>query len=137
MSIKANEAYNPFSRKRGIINKAETTNSASGSVQAIKEANGFKMGDSAICSLKTEYSISLLIPVYKKSMINSSEIISTIVDFDSLVKVNIRCNTFRFWIAGPSIVESLIMFDGSLFRIPGGKLVTDGSAHPSELSEQF
>jgi hypothetical protein len=80
--ISMRDAYNPFNRQRGTINNIETRNSVSGNPQAINGANGFKMGESAICSLKTEYSISLLIPVYKKSMIKRNPIISTNVDFD-------------------------------------------------------
>lgn len=84
--ISAREAYNPFNRQRGIINSKETRNSVKGNAQAVKEAMGFKIGDSAICSLKTEYSISLLMPVYKNRMINNTEIISTIVAFDNQAK---------------------------------------------------
>ncbi len=94
--IKNSEAYNPFNRQRGIINIRDTMNSVIGNAQAMKEETGFKIGDSAICSLNTLYSINLLIPVYRKSMINSIAIVSTIVDFDSQVKEMIFANGFRF-----------------------------------------
>jgi len=94
--ISINEAYNPFSRHRGIINSNETRNSVRGNAQAIKGAMGFKMGDSAICSLKTAYSINLLMPVYKKSMMKRIDIISTIVVFDNQPKEIIRVDVFRF-----------------------------------------
>jgi hypothetical protein len=84
-TIRKREAYSPFNLQRGIINKMETRNSINGNPQAIKGATGFNMGDSEICSLKTEYSISLLIPVYKKSMIKRKAIISAIVVFDNQV----------------------------------------------------
>ena len=84
--IKASDAYKPFNRQRGIISIIDTRNSIKGNDQAINEANGSSMGFSAICSLNTLYSINLLMPVYKNSIINSTEIISTIVAFDSQVK---------------------------------------------------
>lgn len=95
-TINASEAYNPFSRQRGIINNNDTRNSASGNPHAINGAMGSRIGESAICSLKTAYSVSLLVPVYRKSIINNQEIISTIVDFESHDKVRIRCNEWRF-----------------------------------------
>ncbi|MEP7372308.1 MAG: hypothetical protein ABI675_02895 [Chitinophagaceae bacterium] len=94
--INASETYNPFNRQRGIISINETRISVRGNAQAINWAIGLKNGDSAICSLKTEYSISLLIPVYRKSMINSRAITSTIVDLDSQVNERIRSNEFCF-----------------------------------------
>jgi hypothetical protein len=84
--INAREAYNPFSRQRGIINRNVTRNSVSGNAHAINAATGFRIGDSAICSLNTAYSISLLMPVYKKRIMNSIETISTIVAFDNQPK---------------------------------------------------
>lgn len=81
--INKSEAYKPFNRQRGIINNNETKNSVRGNAQAIKGAMGFKMGDSEICSLKTPYSINLLIPVYKKSITKRKTIVSTSVDFDN------------------------------------------------------
>jgi hypothetical protein len=90
--INNREAYNPFNRQRGIINNMETRNSVRGNAQAVKGAMGFKIGDSAICSLKTAYSINLLMPVYKNRIINSTEMTSTIVAFESQAKDN----TLRF-----------------------------------------
>jgi hypothetical protein len=90
--MRKKEAYKPFKRQRGIINNMEIRNSVRGNAQAIKGAMGFKMGDSAICSLKTAYSISLVMPVYKNRIINRNEMVSTIVAFDNQAKDNI----FRF-----------------------------------------
>ena len=103
--INKREAYNPFNRQRGIINNKETINSVRGNVQAIKGAMGFRMGDSAICSLKTEYSISLLMPVYRKRMINSVMIVSTIVAFDNQEKEMILTNRFLCTVL-PSMVDN-------------------------------
>lgn len=103
--IKASEAYKPARRQRGMISRKETINSVSGNDQAINEETGCNMGDSAICSLNTEYSISLLMPVYKKSITKSIETISTMVAFESQENEMIFANTFRFWITGPSIVK--------------------------------
>jgi hypothetical protein len=94
--IKISEAYNPVCRRFGIINIKETMNSVSGNAQAIKEETGLNIGDSAICSLNTAYSISLLMPVYKKSIINSIEIVSTIVALESHENEIIFANAFRF-----------------------------------------
>jgi hypothetical protein len=116
--ISIRDAYNPFNRQRGIINKIETMNSVTGKLQAMNEANGFKMGESATCSLKTPYSISLLIPVYKKSMTNSMEMISTMVD--RFIHVN---NRLLFCTTGPSMVIWLIMFNGYHFLHPATKPV--------------
>lgn len=85
-TIRKRDAYNPFNRQRGIINNMETRNSVRGNAQAINGANGFNMGDSEICSLKTAYSMSLLTPVYKKSITNNMEMSSTSVDLD--IQVN-------------------------------------------------
>lgn len=56
-------------------------NSYNGSIQAIQLAIGLSMGELAICPLKTEYSISLLIPVYRNRRINNIEIISMMITF--------------------------------------------------------
>ena len=89
MIINRSEMYRPFNRKRGIINNIEVTISDRGSIQAIHIATGRKIGDSAICCVKIDISISLLIPVYKKSMTTSREIISTIVNLDIYFNLNV------------------------------------------------
>jgi hypothetical protein len=66
---------------------------------------GCKMGESAICSLNTPYSISLLMPVYRKSMIKRTEMISTMVDFDNQVNESSLTDVFRCCITGPSMVK--------------------------------
>jgi len=103
--INNRDAYNPFNRQRGIINNKETKNSVRGKNQAINGAKGFKIGDSAICSLNTEYSISLLIPVYRKRMINNVMIVSTIVAFDNQEKEMILTNRFLCTVL-PSMVDN-------------------------------
>lgn len=94
--IKASDVYNPFNRHLGTINIIETINSASGNDHAMKEETGFNIGDSAICSLNTLYSINLLMPVYKNSIINNTEIVSTMVAFESQENEMIFDNTLRF-----------------------------------------
>jgi hypothetical protein len=116
--ISSRDAYNPFSRQRGIINNIETMNSVKGKLQAMNDAKGFKMGESAICSLKTPYSISLLMPVYKNSMTNSMEMISTMV----LLVIHVN-NRLLCCITGPSMVIWLIMFNGYRFLHPATKPV--------------
>lgn len=90
--INSREAYNPFIRQRGIISINETANSATGNAQAIKGANGCRIGDADICSLNTEYSINLLMPVYKNKITNRKVMVSTIVVFVNQAKEN----TLRF-----------------------------------------
>jgi hypothetical protein len=124
-TINISDAYNPFNLQRGIINKMETINSVNGKLHAMNGAMGCKMGDSPICSLKTEYSINLLMPVYKKSITNKKEIISTIVDFD--IQVN---NIFLFCITGPSIVIWLIVFNDFMFHYPSVTAGDRCSEHP-------
>lgn len=119
--IKNSDAYKPFNRHRGIINISETRNSVSGNAQAIKEATGFKMGFSAICSLNTPYSINLLMPVYKNKIINSTAMISTKVDFVNRDDMSFA-NTLLFCIAGPSIGKMVDKFNGNMSYVVQGKL---------------
>ena len=120
-TISISDAYNPFNRQRGIINKTQTRNSVNGNAQAMIGATGCKMGESAICSLKTPYSSSLLTPVYKNSMRNKMEIISTIVVLDNQENDSILASIFRYCIAGPSMVIWLIMFNGFIISVPSNK----------------
>src|SRR4051812_28378574 len=93
--INPSEAYNPFNRQRGIISNTVTRNSVSGNVQAINGATGCKIGDSDICSLKTEYSINLLTPVYRNKIINDMEMSSTMMPFDNQENENNLTNKLR------------------------------------------
>jgi hypothetical protein len=94
--IKKRDAYNAFNRQRGMMSITEAMNSDMGNAQGIIEETGLNIGDSAICSLKTLYSINLLMPVYKKSIIKSMAMISIMVALDSQEKEIILVNVLRF-----------------------------------------
>jgi len=78
-TISKSEAYSPFKRVMGMNKITETMISVIGNIIASQRDTGFNNGDKAICSLKTAYSINLLMPVYKKRVANNRTIISIIV----------------------------------------------------------
>ncbi|HEY8897945.1 MAG TPA: hypothetical protein VIM79_24135 [Niastella sp.] len=80
IDISASDAYKPDNLQRGRINKTVMRNSTDGISQAIRGATGFNIGEPANCSLKVAWSVNLLMPVYKKSIIRRMEIISTVIE---------------------------------------------------------
>lgn len=72
-------AYTPFNRQRGTTNRITIRNSTQGSKTATGSAAKPNIGLTANCSLKSEYSMSLAMPVYKNRMILSTTMISMMV----------------------------------------------------------
>lgn len=79
--IKTTELNKPFNRQRGTIRDIAIINSNMGTATETMPAIGDNNGDANNCSLKTAYSISLLMPVYKNSITYKATIISMIICF--------------------------------------------------------